>query len=185
MHDYFLFDKGWYQGYLKYGDNFQVCMNIIQNADGSRFMDWVLDPHSNKNIRNILSHNLHDDKSVSLGCLLPYEELSLSKFMYISGSYWMAKKDVMHEYPLDENLAWGEAEDLVWSNIVKKKYEFSFNPHSIVKTIKQKNNNFHDSGQFIITILKLHQQGVPLYIFSLTGLIKRFIKKVLLRRKKF
>lgn len=179
LHDYIKFDGDWYKGYIKYGDNFKICMNIIKNADGTRFRDWILDPWTDKNIRNIVSSKSHKDKSLSLGCLLPYKELTLSKYMYISGSYWVAKRDVMLEFPLDENLQWGQGEDLAWSSKVRKKYEFSFNPYSTVKSIKLKNVVFYDAEKSVIAILKLCQKGFPIYPFSVIGRIKKRIKKII------
>jgi hypothetical protein len=75
--------------------------------------------------------------------------------MYISGSYWIAKKDVMLEFPLDENLAWGEGEDVLWSKQVRKKYEFNMNINSsvfIIKGVKDKVFNEPDDDK--ITVLK-------------------------------
>lgn len=75
-------------------------------------------------------------------CLIPYEMTHLSKYQYISGTYWVAKRDVMLEFPLDENLSWGEGEDVVWSKNVRNKYIFSMNPHSTVKSLKFKDTVF-------------------------------------------
>lgn len=33
---------GWYEGYLKFGEDFKVCMNKFVNPDYSRFRDWVI-----------------------------------------------------------------------------------------------------------------------------------------------
>jgi hypothetical protein len=62
--------------------------------------------------------------------------------MYISGSYWIAKKQIMNEFPLNENLIWGESEDVEWSNRVKQKYNFSINEYSIVHFLKNKKVSF-------------------------------------------
>ena len=42
MHDYIILDKNWYNGFLKYGNNFDVVINPIQKINGSRFRDWIL-----------------------------------------------------------------------------------------------------------------------------------------------
>ena len=63
--------------------------------------------------------------------------------MYISGTYWIAKKRVMEEFPLNENLFWGQGEDVEWSKSVTKKYNFSINPNSIVKLMGYKDPLFH------------------------------------------
>ena len=36
-HDYLLFDPNWYKGMVKFGNNFQVLINPIVNANGQRF----------------------------------------------------------------------------------------------------------------------------------------------------
>jgi hypothetical protein len=71
-------------------------------------------------------------------CLIPYTMTHLSRYMYFSGAYWVAKKDVMLEFPLDERLSWGQSEDVTWSMQVREKYNFSINSHSVVQLIKHK-----------------------------------------------
>jgi hypothetical protein len=36
--------------------------------------------------------------------------------MAIQGSYWIIKRDVMLANPLNENLLWGQADDIEWSS---------------------------------------------------------------------
>ena len=45
---------------------------------------WSLSPHNYKVIDIYINKNLE--------YLLPYSEKELSKYMYISGAYWVAKK---------------------------------------------------------------------------------------------
>ena len=71
--------------------------------------------------------------------MLPYFVKFLTEYMYISGTYWVAKKEFMTQYPLDEDLAWGQSEDIEWSKIVRDKTIFKFNSHSKVRFLKQKN----------------------------------------------
>jgi hypothetical protein len=58
--------------------------------------------------------------------------------MYFSGSYWVAKKEVMEEFPLNEDLLWGQSEDVEWSKRIREKYNFSINENSKVKLLKYK-----------------------------------------------
>lgn len=144
MHDYIKFQPDWYKGFLKFGNEFDVCMNPIQNSDGSRFRDWTLWP---------------DDLTSLLGpwnskYLLPYDETRLSKYMYFSGAYWVAKKKVMQEFPLDETLSWGESEDVKWSKQVREKYTFKLNTESSVKLLKQKDRVFNDITPEMLDLLK-------------------------------
>jgi hypothetical protein len=125
MHDYIYLDDDWYEGWLKYGNDFKACMNIIKNLDGTRFRDWTLE------------FSIHKIMPLNFRFLIPYDMTNLSKWMYFSGAYWVAKKDIMLEMRLNENRLWGQAEDLDWSYRFRDKYEFSMNPYSIVHLMKQ------------------------------------------------
>ena len=134
LHDYIIFDKNWYKGFLKFGNEYDIAMNKILNKDKKRFRDWTLWPENENFIDDIVSQKLN--------CLLPYNEDHLSKHMYISGTYWVAKKKVMEEFPLNEKLLWGEGEDVEWSKRVRQKYQFKMNKYSTVMFLKQKRNDF-------------------------------------------
>jgi hypothetical protein len=133
FHDYVSLVPGWYEGFKKFGNDFDICMTPILNADGSRFRDWTLYPDD-------LYHAFGNWKKHN--CLLPYDIKHLSKYMYISGAYWIAKKDVMQKFPLNESLGWGEGEDFEWSWQVRKEYDFSINTNSMVKLLKFKDPIF-------------------------------------------
>lgn len=132
LHDYVTFLPGWYNGFVKFGNDFDICMTPILNLDGSRYRDWTIWIADN------------DPDYLNRNRLLPYDVTNLTKFMYISGAYWIAKKSVMKKFPLDEKLSWGESEDVVWSNQVKEHYKFSINTNSQVKLLKQKDRVFND-----------------------------------------
>lgn len=131
MHDYILFNKDWYRNFLEFGDNFSLCMNQILNTDGRRYRDWTLWAESADQIG--IQNPYY---------LLPYEIEHLSKLMYLSGAYWVAKKHVMKEFPLNENLFWGQGEDVEWSKRVREKYNFSINKNSIVQLNRYKDPAF-------------------------------------------
>jgi hypothetical protein len=143
MHDYVSLRPCWYEDFHKFGNDFEVCMTPIQNVDGSRFRDWTLWPHDTTS-----------DGSANLNALLPYDVTDLSKYMYFSGAYWIAKKKVMEEFPLDESLSWGESEDVLWSKQVRGKYQFKINPHSSVKLLKPKDPVFHEATPELIQQLR-------------------------------
>tara|TARA_A100000164_G_scaffold197556_1_gene175198 strand:+ start:10 stop:729 length:720 start_codon:yes stop_codon:yes gene_type:complete len=129
MHDYIIFHPEWYKNLNNYKNPWKIMMNQILNADNTRFRDWVLWTEGNDD-----NPYCKDWKKI----LLPYETKNLSKFMYISGAFWLAKKSVMEEFPLNEDLCWGDGEDVEWSLRVREKYDFSINEKCIVKTLKQK-----------------------------------------------
>jgi hypothetical protein len=133
LHDYITFLPDWYEGYLKFGNNFKVCMNKVLGYGGERFRDWLL---------------CHEDAS-SIGvnkqyCLLPYDVTNLSRFQYISGAYWVAKKETMLRYPLNEGLVWEQGEDVEWSRRYREHNAFSINPMSTVQLLKPKGRTFDE-----------------------------------------
>jgi len=148
LHDYFLFLPGWYEGWKKFGTDYKACMNKIVNNDGSRFRDWTLfPPHSNPRMPSIPPRQV----------MVPYDMdvTYLNRFMYFSGGYWVAKKSIMQELPLDENLVWGEGEDVKWSEQFRSKYMFSMNPDSSVKIMKgDKDRAFEECSPETIEYLR-------------------------------
>jgi len=127
MHDYLKLVSGWYEGWKVFGDNFTAAMNVILNADGTRYRDWTLSPDSSV---AALKKAVGVDSAQNL---LPYDQSDLSRAMYFSGAYWVAKRDTMRAIPLDENLVWGEGEDVEWSRRFREKHEFRMNPYSAVR----------------------------------------------------
>jgi len=74
--------------------------------------------------------------------LLPYNVGWMQSYMYISGAYWVAKKHVMEQEPLNERLLWGQSEDVEWSFRIRNKYRYVMNPKSTVKLLKRKEPKF-------------------------------------------
>lgn len=136
LHDYIKFDDNWYLGQLMSGNDFNIRMDKIYNYYGTRFRDWCLNPHNNNFVYDIT----FDGNTRYL--LLPYNVNNLSKYMYISGSYWISKKNIMIEFPLNENLLWGMSEDIEWSLRIREKYDFNMNINSSVSLLKLKDTIF-------------------------------------------
>ena len=131
MHDYISLTEGWYNEFVKFGDDWDICMNRMVNENWGRYRDWTMFPDK---VEDIIVNRSH--------VLLPYDVYWMQKYMYISGAYWVAKKHVMISEPLDERLVWGEAEDVEWSDRVLGKYKYVMNEHSIVKLLKHKHPKF-------------------------------------------
>lgn len=127
MHDYIELMPGWYEGHLKFGEEFEVLMDKMTNPDGSRYRDWVL---WNAPFINNGRH------------LIPYDITHLSKYMYISGAYWVSKKWFMLENPIDETRGWNQGEDVDWSHRVRDKVDFKMNINSTVRLLKTKDPVF-------------------------------------------
>jgi hypothetical protein len=131
LHDYISFSPDWYNGFLNFGNDFDVCMNKIVNVDGSRYRDWCLWSDDSYNFVTPLNY------------LLPYDISHLSKMMYISGAYWVSKKSFMLDNPINTTLKWGQGEDVEWSLRVREKTEFKMNIHSTVNLLKYKDKIFN------------------------------------------
>ena len=146
LHDYVSLSDNWYEGFLNFGNDFDLCMSRITNYDGKRYRDWCLCIWDNPILMNNLG--VKDPK-----CILPYDENRFKKHMYFSGTYWVAKRKVMIEFPLNEQLVWGQGEDVLWSSQVRKKYEFLMNTNSEVKLLKQKEVAYEIADEETIEIL--------------------------------
>ena len=126
MHDYIELDKGWYEGYLNFKEDFDICMNKIYKCDGKRFTDWVLCVSFYEKFKR--KYNLDPYR-----VLFPYDmDSRYTKIMYISGAYFVVKKDVMIEFPFNESLFHGDSEDIEWSSRVRNHFKFSLNKDSKV-----------------------------------------------------
>jgi hypothetical protein len=147
LHDYIVLTENWYKSFLKFGNNFDLCMSRITNYDGTRYRDWCICMWDNPTIMQIVGQ----DKK----CILPYDEERFKKHMYFSGAYWVAKRQVMLNYPLNEQLVWGQGEDVLWSSQVREKYEFKMNKDSEVKLLKQKEVAYGTADQETIQKLSM------------------------------
>jgi len=148
-HDYVVFEDDWYEGFLRFGEDFKICMNKFVNPDYSRFRDWVIWPHNDNFMDSIVLP--------SRECLIPYDMTHLSKYQYISGTYWVAKRSIMEEHPLDDNLLHCQGEDVEWSKRVRQRLDFSMNPYSTVKSLKFKDPAFNVAGEETIQKLRMVQ----------------------------
>jgi hypothetical protein len=119
-HDYIVFNEGWKKGFDMFGNSFDVCTNRIFNMDGTRHYDWIT----------------YDYPGIGFG-LLPYD-VECTEYQYIGGNYIVVKRDFYLKYPLNENLRWGEAEDIEWSKEIRQHTIFKFNPHSSITFSKHK-----------------------------------------------
>ncbi|NCA20560.1 MAG: glycosyltransferase family 2 protein [Crocinitomicaceae bacterium] len=131
LHDYIKLDEGWYEGFLRFGDDYDWGVTKIFNKDGSRFRDYTFYPDKYGNI-NSPGADIHPyfDKN----CLLQYDlvnNINLNKYLYISGAYYFMKKKVAMSHKLNESLVHTQGEDVELSkrlhtnNILIKCNKFS------------------------------------------------------------
>ena len=118
MHDYHIFDKDWYKNFVEFGTDWDICSCPQYLITGSRNpMDW----------------SLWDKPGHGRAWSLRYDDWSQTQYMYISGGFFIVKRHVMIEEPLDESRGWNEEEDVEWSYRVRDKYVMKCNGKSIVR----------------------------------------------------
>ena len=124
LHDYIVFDRDWYNAMINFGDDWDVCMNCMINADGTRYRDWV---------------------TWNPIYFVDYADTSKTKEMYVSGGYFCVKKSFMLEHPLDEKLyQYGapnqmHGEDVEWSMSVRNIWKYRCNSQAKVRLLTQHN----------------------------------------------
>jgi hypothetical protein len=129
IHDYIKLETGWYEGFKRYGNNFQFCINPIQRIDGSRYRDYLF-------FTPIIEHIIGNEAFIPYNVEIPQP---LNTLLYISGAYYVIKRDIALKYPLCENLAWGEGEDVVLSKeLTCAGINIQCNPYSVAKLLKHK-----------------------------------------------
>ncbi len=133
LHDYFSFDKGWYEGFLKFGNNWDWGVCKIFKKDNTRFRDYSLFPYFNW----WSGKSFNPEKTNNL---LPYDFISnkkWNKYMYISGGFYFIKKHIALQFPLNENLVWGQGEDIdLTIRLHNSDILISFNPYSSIHLLK-------------------------------------------------
>jgi hypothetical protein len=118
MHDYFLFDDNWYNSFVEFGNDWDICSNQQLLINGKRhFTDWVT----------------WDDPVFPRYTSLSYDDWSRTQHMYVSGGYFIVKKHVVMDNPFNESLMHGQAEDVEWSLRVRDKYRMVCNGNAIVQ----------------------------------------------------
>jgi hypothetical protein len=118
MHDYFVFDENWYKNFLEFGDDWDLSSCAQHLINGKRhFTDWVT----------------WDSPFFPRYTTLNYDDWSHTMYMYQSGGFLVAKTKLILENPFNENLTWGQADDVEWSLRVRNKCKWVCNGKSIVK----------------------------------------------------
>lgn len=118
MHDYYVFEQEWYKNFLEFGDDWDVCSNAQRLITGARhFTDWVT----------------WDDPVFPRYTALKYDDWSRTRYMYVSGGYFIVKKQVALDNPFNEELLHGQAEDVEWSLRVRTRYNIKCNGQSVVR----------------------------------------------------
>lgn len=122
-HDYVIPNDDWYRGWVDFGENYSAATCRVYGSDGARYLDWTLAPY--QTIRNALSESGANEWEL----MLPYEgklPVGLSRYMYLPGYYFVAKKALLNQMPIDDDgLKWNGHEDVEWSGRVVAQHELS------------------------------------------------------------
>ena len=118
IHDYYVFDKDWYNGYLAFGEEWDVCSNPQYLINDKRhFTDWVI----------------WDHPELPRYTSIDYDDWTKTKYMYQSGGYMVVKKDFILKFPCKPDQRWGTAEDVEWSLRIRDTANWKCNKLSSVK----------------------------------------------------
>jgi hypothetical protein len=139
LHDYIKILPGWYNGFLHFGEYWDICMNVLKNKNNTRYRDWCSwdDPVFGE--KWICKEPwCPADGRIFHGkpSLVPYS-YDKTHYMYVSGAYFIAKKNVMTIYPFNEDLVQGEGEDVEWSVRWRRKLQYKINTLSSCQLLKQ------------------------------------------------
>jgi hypothetical protein len=127
-----------------------VCEII--NRNGERYRDWTLW------VENDIPFDGYIQRTRQT--LLPYSINTLSPYMYISGAFWVAKREFMLQNPLNEELVWGQMEDVEWSKRVREKTSFVFLKNAKVYLLRQKSVEFtHAKLQLVNALNQFLKNG--------------------------
>jgi len=134
-HDYIMFEKDWYEGYLSFDTEWDVSMCKIKNYDGTRWRDWIL-------LWNQTAPYTITENGITLAPnRLKYDDTSfVNTIRYISGATIIGKKKYLLKNKLDERFCWGECEDGEWSGRCRSNWIYKMNTNSTLKLLKQYKN---------------------------------------------
>jgi len=126
LHDYYVFDPGWYESYEKFGYDWDVCSNPQLLLNGKRHStDWV-----------IWDHTIYP-RYYSI----PYDNWTFTKFQYISGGYFLVKRQLLLAHPFNEAMPPGSPEDVEWSLRMRNMAVIKCNSGAIVRHNKAHRDN--------------------------------------------
>lgn len=167
LHDYYLLDKDWYQGVLKYtriNSKWKILCNKVLRYEGDRHSDWLVNQKYMDQVlakhpelgAELMSVAPTENNGPRWVCGLPYAENELSSIQYVSGGYILARTAVYKEVPFDERYGWGEAaEDIIWSEgVIGHGYRINFNPYSLVTLQKPGKWRVYQMTSKCVEILK-------------------------------
>lgn len=126
VHDRIIFDKNWYKGMVKWGNNFEHlgCSQIFNN---NRTNDWLINER-------------YSDIYFGFASLLDYKDWSNNAFL--GGQLHIFKKSLFIKRGWNNFLFWNEAEDYEISKFYNSQgYVLRLNPYSLVNSLSSRYND--------------------------------------------
>lgn len=132
VHDYFIFEPGFIKTFMD--KRSETDANVMQtrmliaehigdvSKQDSRHSDWLIDPRITEQFYAYdpdaqgRASGISPNEEPKYVCGLPYEVTDLTHLQYISGGFICARDYIMKAVPQNENLVWGQAEDLEWTD---------------------------------------------------------------------
>lgn len=135
MHDYVTIANDWRKGFDKFGYDWNSCVTPIYNKNGKPFRFWCT-----------ADHDAGIDMGDGMEGRVPFRNMraglrGFERWQYYSGAYFCVKKEAMGKVPFNEELVWGQSEDIEWSRRMFLEYgadAFECNLHSKALFLKEK-----------------------------------------------
>jgi hypothetical protein len=139
LHDYFVLDPSWYQAYQEFGYDWDVCSNPQYLIGGQRhFTDWVMD---------VGDTDEHGNARLPMYYSLNYDDWTHTQRQYISGGFFLVKRQLLRDNPLNEEMKPGSPEDLEWSRRIRDNAVIKCNRKAIVRHNKVHRDELHADGK--------------------------------------
>ena len=148
LHDRFQLPEDWFKNILEYHESFEVlCVPNLNRRSKGRMNDWMYFKGlpSNRWAMSRLENSYNKNS-----------------WNYLPGGLIIAKKFVLESVPLNENLFWGELEDVDWSLRLKLSgFEIWFDKNNLVLTESSRIkplpvwHNYRIIGPFLLRIKQL------------------------------
>jgi hypothetical protein len=136
--DYYIFDPDWYYEFEKFGTDWDICVQqslACPEQGNARGNGWRGGPFPGY-------------PEIPYAMTIPWDIDCFIPYMAIQGSFWVARRSVMIEQPMNENLLFGQADDIEWSSRVvpgwlgqkpdQNDYKIVSNPKCITRATKWK-----------------------------------------------
>lgn len=173
VHDYYKFDDEWAYSMREFdyqNPHWRVMSNQIYTSENYRHSDWIVNPDrmqqvidSNSNFGVLLEAAAPHENAPKYVCGVPDDVGDLTHIQYISGGYIVCKRRVLLENPFNQDLCWGDAEDVEWSRRLNDQgILFHFNPTAIVDVMKPNKWRVTKMPMECVEILREYYGSKPL-----------------------